>query len=59
MLESILKIFIGLLSAFTRAIFGESLTSNSDGCMKCVSLYNQPCQARPTLVDISSNEILL
>ena len=51
------EIFIILWSAFTIR-FGESLNSNSDGCIKCVSLNNPPCQARPTLVDRNSNEAL-
>ena len=41
------KIFIGLLT------FGGSWACNS---IKYVFLDNQPCQARPTLVDINSNE---
>ena len=41
------KIFIGLLTV------GGSWACNS---IKYVFLDNQPCQARPTLVDINSNE---
>ena len=41
------KIFIGLLTV------GGSWASNS---IKYVFLDNQPCLARPTLVDINSNE---
>ena len=38
--------------------FVESLASNSKGHVKCASLNNQPCQARPTIVDIDLNDIL-
>ena len=48
--------FIGLLSAFMTRNFGESLASNSEGQITCISLNNRPCQARPTLVNINSNE---
>ena len=47
--------FIGLLNTLTTS-FHESLASVSKGSIKCVSLNNRPCQARPTLVDINSNE---
>ena len=47
MFRSIKKIFIKSLS------FGGSLAT------KCVSLNNQPCQVRPTLIDVSSNEHFL
>ena len=40
--------FIGLLSACTIAVFGESLAPNSKESIKCVSLNNRQCQARPT-----------
>ena len=36
----------------------ESLASNSKRPIKFVSLNNQLCQARPTLVDINSKETL-
>ena len=49
---------IGLLSACTTRSLGESLASNTDGRIKCVSLNNQPCQARSRLVNINSNELL-
>ena len=52
------KKFIGLLSASTTGHFGESLTSNFDGCIKCVSLNNQPGQATPSLININSNKSL-
>ena len=32
--------------------------SNSKGPIKCLTLNNQPCQARPTLVNINSDETL-
>ena len=48
---------IGLLSAYTVESFGESLTFNSKGPMKYVSLNNEPCQTRPTLVNINSDKI--
>ena len=50
---------IGLLTAVTRKSFGELLASTSEGHVKCVSLKNGPCQIRPTLIDISSNETIL
>ena len=43
------KMFIRLLS------FDGSLVP---GSIKCISLNNRPCQARPRLVDINSNEPL-
>ena len=52
------KLFIGLLSSCISGRFDGSLASNSKGPIKCVSLNNQPCQARPTLVIINSNEPL-
>ena len=53
------KMFIGLLSACTIGSFGEILASYSKESIKWVSLNNRPCQARPTLIDINSNETLL
>ena len=50
--------FIGLLSVCTIRIFGDSLVSNSKGPIKYVSLYNHPCKARSTLVNINSDETL-
>ena len=55
--------FIELLSACTIVPFGESLAFNSNEPIKCVSLNNQPCQARPTfipllLVSISMVEVV-
>ena len=40
MMFSFKIMFIGLLSACTTGSFGESLASNSEGCIKCVSLNN-------------------
>ena len=56
MLGFIKQVFIKLLIASTKISVGKSLTSNFKGHMKCVSLNNQPCQARPTLVNINSNK---
>ena len=42
------QIFIGLLSICTIPGLGESLVYNPKGPIRCVSLNNQPCQARPT-----------
>ena len=53
-----LKILIGLLNVCTKASFCESLVSNSKGPIKCVSLNNHPCQARPKLVNMNSDETL-
>ena len=49
---------IGFLSACTTERCGRSLASNSKGHTKFFSLNNRPCQARPTLLDINSNEPL-
>ena len=49
--------FIGLLNACTKRSFGESLASNSEGHIKCVSPNNvKLCQARPLLDDVNSDE---
>ena len=50
--------FVELLSVCTIVSFGNSLALNSKGPIKCASLNNQPCQARPTLVNINSDETL-
>ena len=50
------KMFNGLLNACTIVSFSGSLASNFKELVKCISLNNQPCQARPTLADINSNE---
>ena len=52
------KTFIGLLSVCKIRSFGESLVSNSKGSIKCVSFNNHPCQARPSLVNVNSDESL-
>ena len=43
-------------------IFGTDVSSsvayNSKGQIKCVSLNNRPCQARPTILNINSKEPL-
>lgn len=38
--------------------FGELIAFNSDGRIKCVSLKKGPCQARPKIFNINSNETL-
>ena len=48
--------FIGLLNIWRVASFSGSLQSNYQKPIKCVSLTNQSCQARPALVDINSNK---
>ena len=48
------KLFIELLSFCTIRSFCESLTFNSTGSTKYVSLNNKPCQARLILVNINS-----
>ena len=53
-----IKIFTGLLSVCTIGGFGESLASNYKERIKCVSLNYRPCQTRPRIVDINSNETL-
>ena len=58
MFAFIYKMFIRLLSTCTIGSFGESLVSNSKGRLKFISLNNQPSQARPTLVNINSNQPL-
>ena len=49
------NIFIWLLKVCTVKSFGELLASNFEGSIKCVSLNNRPCQARPTNVNSSFN----
>ena len=39
--------------------FKRIITSNYKEPIKCVTLNNQPCQARPTLFNINSDETLL
>ena len=50
--------FIGLLSVCITGSFGEALTSNSKGPIKWVSIKNEPCHARPTLLTKSSDKAL-
>ena len=50
--------FIGLLSVYAIVSFSGSLVSNSKQPMKCLSLNNQPCETRLTLVDINPQEVL-
>ena len=54
------KILIELINTWM-IHFGDLLISNSKGFIiyLCVSIYNQSCQAKPTLVDIYSNKTLL
>ena len=42
----------------TNRRFGNSLASNSKGHIKCVSLNNQLCQSKPTVVNTNSNRTL-
>ena len=58
MFEFIKQMFMKLSSACTMETFDESLVSNLKVPIKCTFLSNQPCRARPTLVDISSYETL-
>ena len=46
--------FTGLLSIYTAGSFERLLAHNFEGRMKCISLNNWPCQARPTLAKINS-----
>ena len=57
-MDLFLKMLVGLLSFCTIGIFCESLVSISKGPIKCIFVDNHPCQARPTLVDINSDETL-
>ena len=52
------KMFVGLLGVCTIKSFSGSLPSNYKEPIKCVSLNNQLCQSRPTLIDINSHENL-
>ena len=56
MFEFLLKMLIDLLNASTTGSFDDLLASNSEGCIKCVSLNNKPCHARLTLINKSSNK---
>ena len=50
--------FIRLLNVCTIGSFSSSLASDYKEPIKCVSLNNQPCHARPTFVNINYNETL-
>ena len=52
-----LSIIVLILMLINRK-FDKSITSGSKVTLKCVSLNNPPCQAKPTLVDITSYDIL-
>ena len=52
------RMFIDLLSVCASGRFCEPLSSNSKGRLKFIFLSNQPCQTRPTLFDINSNDTL-
>ena len=52
------KMFIQLLNISPIGRFCNSLTFNSIGLIKYVSLINQPCQDRPKPVDINSDKTL-
>ena len=45
-----LSIFVAILS------FGRPLTSQS---IKCLSLNNEPCMTRPTLIHLNSHEYVM
>ena len=53
--HDLLKNAYWTISACKIVSFDESLTSNSKGPIKRVSLKNQPRQATPTLVNTKSN----
>ena len=50
--------FIGSLRVCTQVSFGGPLTPNNKELITCVTLNNRPCQVRPTIVNINSNETL-
>ena len=52
------KMFAELLCLCTILSFGESLVFNCKAPIKCVSLNNQSCQARSTIINIKSDETL-
>ena len=49
---------MGLLKIITLVSFGASLAFNYKKPIKCVSLNNQLCQARPAIMDISVVEVV-
>lgn len=56
MFQFIKKHILDYYAFFTMVRFSESLASNSKGRIRCVSLSNQLCPTRSTLVDINPNE---
>ena len=58
MFRFIKKRFIRLLRVYAIGSFGASLVYNYEQPIKYVSLNNQPCQARPTIVNKTSHETL-
>ena len=52
------KIVVGLLRICEIVSFGKSLASIYKGPLKCLSLNNQTCQARPTILKKNSDETL-
>ena len=50
--------FFGLLSVCAIGCFCVSLASNYKEPMKCVSLKNQPCKSRRSIVNINSDKAL-
>ena len=58
MFSFIKTIFFRLFSVCTIRTFGELLFFNLKRPIKCVSLNNQPCETKPTIVNINSNKTL-
>ena len=50
--------FVGLLSAWTIGRFSASLAFYYEEPIKCLSLNNQPCKARPTTNNINFGKTL-
>ena len=50
------KMFISLLTSCSIECFSESLAFNPKGAIKCVSLKNQSCQTRTTIVNVNSDK---
>ena len=50
------NMFIVLLSVYTIGCFAASLAPNYKEPIKCVSLNSKPCQTRPAIVNINSDE---
>ena len=51
--------FIGILIVCTIGSFGASLASNYKESIKWASLTKQPFQARPTIVNMNSEILIL